>query len=147
MNSDQILIRSCQAGQTPVAVRTSSLAEKLGTEITHVDPSARSIALGFRPDEFFIQAMNVVQGGAIASMLDFALAFAILAELPDGHSVASTSLTVSFVKPVTPGPLIARGCVDHVGKRSAFARATLSRHDGEVVATASSALSVLVPRN
>lgn len=147
MNPDQKLLRTCREERTVVAVRTSRLAEKLGAQVAALDDATRSVTLLFHPDDFFVQAINVVQGGAIASMLDFALAFAVLAELPDGHSAASTSLTVSFVKAVTPGALVAVGTVDHIGRTCAFARGTLARADGVVVATASSPLSVSAPRN
>lgn len=147
MNPDQLLLRTCEADRTVVPVRTSMFAEKLRVAIARVDRETRSVTLSFSPDEFFVQAMNVIQGGAVAGMLDFALAFAVLVELPDGHSAASTSLTVSFVKAAAPGPLVAVSTVDHVGRTSAFARGTLTRPDGTIVATASSPLSVIAPRN
>lgn len=128
-------------------VKTSPLMEKLGAEIEQVDSARRSVILAFSPDAFFMQAMNVVQGGAISMMLDFALAAAVLACVPNGHSTASTSLAVSFIKPALPGRLTAVGTVDHVGKTSAFARGTLARHDGVIVATASSTLHVFAPRS
>lgn len=146
MNPDQVLIRKCQAERIPVAVQTSPLLEKLATEIDRVDGDLRTVTLAFSPDEFFLQAMNVVQGGVVSIMLDFALAASVLAELPDGHSAVSTSLTVSFVKPAMAGRFVAVATVDHVGRNCAFARGTLARSDGVIVATATSCLSVLAPR-
>lgn len=120
--------------------------EKLGAEIEYVDVERRSVTLAYNPDAFFLQAMNVMQGGAVSMMLDYTLAAAVLAALPDGHTTASTSLAVSFIKPALPGRLIAVGVVDHVGRTCAFARGTIAREDGVIVATASSNLSVFEPR-
>jgi uncharacterized protein (TIGR00369 family) len=146
MNPDQALIRAFQSQRIPLPIRTSALAEKLGAELLDVDDKSGVARLGFRPDSFFCQAVNVVQGGAIAAMLDFALAFAVLAHMPDGYSAASASLTVCFIRPVRPERLVATGAVDRVGKNCAFARATLALEDDTLLATATSPLSVIAPK-
>lgn len=144
MNADQELIRAFRTERAPVLIGTSALSEKLGSTLIGVDDASGVVTLSFRPDQFFCQAMGVVQGGAVAAMLDFALAFAALSQVPEGHSVATVSLNVCLVRPVAPERLIAIGTVDRIGRSCVFARATLAREDGEIVATGASPLSIIV---
>jgi acyl-CoA thioesterase len=85
-----------------------------------------------------------VQGGAVSAMLDFAMAAAIMTTLDDHVHFATASLTVSFLAAVKPGPLLADGEVDRIGRRNGFARASLRAESGDtILATASSVLTIL----
>jgi uncharacterized protein (TIGR00369 family) len=126
----------------PLRFDSSPLLAALGTTI--LSAGSGRIVLRFEPEPLFLQGASVVQGGAVSAMLDFAMAAAIMTALADDVHFATASLTVSFLAAVKPGPLLAAGEVDRLGRRNGFARASL-RADGSdaILATASSVLTIL----
>jgi len=146
MNEDQILIRDFQSKRIAHApIVSSALADALGGQISAIDPENNWIELSFEPGDFFFQAEKVIQGGATATMLDFAMAFAALAVIPDGHSVTTVSLSIAYLRAAKAGKLRATAEIERRGRSLIFTRAKLVQ-DGSVVATATSTLSVLLPR-
>lgn len=145
-NPDRVLIRAFHNNPgAPLSCDSSPLLASLGTSIVAAGPGR--ITLRFEPGPIYLQGVNAVQGGAISAMLDFAMAAAIMTTLDDRISFATASLTVSFLASVKPGPLLAEGEVDRLGRRNGFARADLRAEDGDaVLATASSVLTLLAPQ-
>jgi len=54
--------------------------------------------LSFAPDAAFCQVPGVLQGGTVATMLDFAMSFAALAVINDTQRVTTTSLAVTYLR-------------------------------------------------
>ena len=143
MNRDQVLIAGFLSGdRRPAPITSSPLAALLNAQLLEVDAAGR-VVLSFEPPETFVQGARVLQGGTVATMLDFAVAFAVLAALPADRSCATASLTTNFMKPATPGKYIARGSVDRLGSQVAFGSAILQRADNnQTVATATAVMPV-----
>ena len=78
----------------------------------------------------------VVHGGAIATLADEALATVAFTVAEEGQTTVTADLKVDFLRPATPGKLIARATVRHRTKRLAFCAATVERDGGEIVAEA-----------
>lgn len=141
-NPDQHLISQFQAGGgMPIPVASNPLAVALNAQICHAD-AATGVVLEFRPDRIFLQGADVLQGGIVASMLDFAMAFAVLAALPDTASCATANLNVAFLRAAHLGTYRAVGQIERVGRTLAFARSELRAADAAIVATASSTLAI-----
>lgn len=106
--------------------------ERLGP-IQVLDGSDELI-LGLRVEERHTNHRGTVQGGVLSSFADFALGRAIEADADDGHDRATVSLTVDFLKPVTPGDWVeSRTRVERVGSTLSFADCALRVGDREVV--------------
>lgn len=146
-NPDQALIhRFIQGGGRPMAFDANPMARALGTELRAADLQAGRVTLAFAPDPLFIQGTGVIQGGALTAMLDFAMAFATLAQMPVGGSCATVNLNTAFLRPAPQGRYLALGEVERRGRQLAFTHARLLREDGEVlVATATSTLALMAP--
>lgn len=146
-NPDQALIRRFERDRLiPTLIDTSPLALALDGHIVDVDAPAGRIDLRFTPGPSFVQGMGVVQGGAVAAMLDFAMAFAGLAALPDELSCATANLNVSFLRAAPLTVYRATGTLERRSRNLIFARAALQsaeEDDGLIVATASSTLLVV----
>ena len=144
-NPDQALIhRFLAGGGAALPMESNPLARALHCELLRVDAERGSVEVGFEPDPLFIQGTDVLQGGAVSSMLDFAMAFAVLARLPVGASCATVNMSTSFLRPATRGRYRAIGEVERCGKTLAFAKARLMREqDDTVAATASSTLALM----
>lgn len=147
MNEDQLLIRDFQnkrLDRAPIA--SSGFANALGGHISAIDPDNNWIELSYEPGEFFFQAEQVIQGGATATMLDFAMAFAALAVVQDGYSVTTVNLNIAYLRAARAGKLRAIAEIERRGLRLIFTRAKLLQGDDVLVATGTSTLSVVAPR-
>jgi uncharacterized protein (TIGR00369 family) len=142
-NRDQILLhRFRDAPGAPLPIDSSPFALALGGRIARVDVERQSVELLFEPGPQFLQGANVVQGGVVSAMIDFAMAFAGLAMLPAVRSCATTTLTVAFQRPARPGTYVAAGTIERIGQRVIFSRGTLARPDEPPVATGTSTLTI-----
>lgn len=147
MNLDQKLLRQYQtADGLPAAVKPSALAESLGTKLERIDIGGPRIELSFVVGRQFLQAEDVVHGGMVATMLDFAMAYAALLAIPDGLSVATINMNISFLRSARPGDFRAIAEVERCGKTVVFAHARLLDRNNKAVATAVSSLAIVAPR-
>lgn len=147
MNQDQSLIRDFQSKRISHApIESSRLADALRGHISAIDVDNNWIELSYEPDEFFFQAEQVIQGGATATMLDFAMAFAALASVPDGQSVTTINLNIAYLRAAKAGKLRALAEVERRGRSLIFTRAKLVQENDVVVATGTSTLSVIAAR-
>jgi uncharacterized protein (TIGR00369 family) len=143
MNPDLVLVRRFIAAPgVPLAVDSNPLAVALGARLEGFDSGRRELAMAYAPQPLFRQGAGVVQGGAIASMLDFAMAFACFTQLPDGAAVSTLTLGVTLQKAATAARYEAIGRVDKPGRRVMFASAEMKAGDG-LIATSTSTLLVL----
>lgn len=146
-NPDQaVLHRFIETGPIKgLELAANPLAQALGTRIMRVDARAGEVELTFAPPAFFIQGAGVLQGGAVSAMLDFAMAFAVLAALPAGRTCATVNLNVAFVRAAPQGRYTAIGQIERQGRQWAFTRASLFPDNAldKLVASASSTLSIL----
>ena len=79
----------------------------------------------------------VVHGGAIATLADEALATVAFTVAEEGQTTVTADLKIDFLRPATPGRLVARATVRHRTKRLAFTEATVEQaDDGQIVAEA-----------
>jgi uncharacterized protein (TIGR00369 family) len=143
-NPDRMLLRRFLAGDGgPIAFDASPLAAALDGEVVAADAQAGALSLRFCPGAAFLQGASVLQGGALAAMLDFALAGAVMLRLRAQDSASTVSLTVGFLAAAPPGRYLAEAMVERAGRRIAFARATLRHLEADrLVATATAVMAV-----
>ena len=146
VNPDQVAMKrfALDAG-VQVDFAANPFAKALGTRVIAVDLEAGMVRLAFSPDGIFVQGAGVLQGGAISAMLDFAMAFALLAVLPEGQTCSTANANVSFLRPAPRGDYVAVGEITRRGSRLAFARAGVFPADApdRLVATATSTLAII----
>src|SRR5262249_46316449 len=146
-NSDLALIAkflALQPERTPFDA--NPLARALGTDLTEIDLEQGRLRLEFEPRADFMQGAGVIQGGALAAMLDFAMTFVVMARLVaspgNQQTAATTSMNVMYLKPAPRGRYCAIGEIERVGRSIAFARAQLSPvSGGTAVASATATMA------
>ena len=91
---------------------------------------------------------NVVHGGALASLADSAMGFAVFSTLLPGENFTTAELHVNFLKAVTAdsGMLRSIGRVVHRGQQIAVAEAEIVDQQNQLIARASSTNVVLQRR-
>lgn len=145
VNADQALVRRfVQSPALPLMVDSNPLAVQLGGRLDAWDPVGRHLTLRFCPDAGAVQGNGVVQGGMVTAMLDFGLAFGVLALLEPPRMAVTVTLNVQFEQAVLPGELEVHARVDRLGGRLAFATASIRRPGSDnVLARATSTLAVI----
>jgi len=101
------------------------------------------------PDESMHNAIGVIHGGAVATLLDTAVGCALLSTLPQGKGLMSAEIKVNYLRAVHPSGelLTATGTVVKGGSRVAFTEGVVTDARGVVIATASSTLLIFDLQN
>ena len=97
MNSEKLT--ASQLERIQKALATVPFAKLLGIELEDVAPGTATLGFDIRDD--LKQNNGVVHGGAIASLIDTATAFAIISLLPPDEQATTADLTISYLRPLT----------------------------------------------
>jgi uncharacterized protein (TIGR00369 family) len=108
-------------------------AKFLGLELCEIKSGEVSVCLDVRDE--LKQNQGVVHGGAVASLIDTASAFAILTRLEADERVTTTDLTIHYLRPITAGRLIATARIIRSGRRLFVINVDVG-NEGRLVATA-----------
>ena len=127
-------LTAAQKRRIQKAVKSVPYAELLGFELDEVSPGAATLGLKIRKD--LMQNHGVVHGGAIASLIDTATAFAIIPLLTPEEKVTTVDLTISYLRPITKGRVTATARVVRAGRRLFVVSAEVKSEDGKLAATA-----------
>jgi len=112
------------------------VAQLLGWRVLDARPADGWLKLGFDGKAEFCNPAGCVQGGILSSMLDDTMGPAVFV-MTEGRSYTTTvSLTVNFLAPARPGPIISEARVTQLGKTIAFVEGKLTAEDGTLLATA-----------
>ena len=87
----------------------------LGLELGEISRGQASIHLEVRDE--LRQNQGVVHGGAVASLIDTAAAFAVLSQLELDERVTTTDLTIHYLRPISSGRLTATARIVRGGRR------------------------------
>ncbi|WP_024513740.1 PaaI family thioesterase [Bradyrhizobium sp. Tv2a-2] len=124
-------------------IPTPPSAELLGWRLLDASPKDGWIKVGFDGKAEFCNPAGFVQGGILSAMLDDSMGPAAFV-MSDGQFYTTTiSLTVNFLAPAKPGPLVVEARVTQLGRSIAFMEGRLTAEDGTVLATASTTARVL----
>ena len=90
-------------------------ARFLGLQLGEVRRGEVSIHLDIRDE--LKQNQGVVHGGAIASLIDTASAFAVLTQIDPEERVTTTDLTIHYLRPAITGRIVATARIVRGGRR------------------------------
>jgi uncharacterized protein (TIGR00369 family) len=117
---------------------STGMVANIGTRIVEVE-HGKLVLEGNMTEEahgFPTSRGTIVHGGAIATLADEALASVAFTAAEEGETTVTADLKVDFLRPATPGRLIARATVRHRTRRIAFCEATVEQDGGKIVAEA-----------
>lgn len=127
-------ITAAQLRRIRKAIDVVPFAQLLGIELDDLSPGTAT--LGFNVRKQLTQNHGVVHGGAIASLIDTATAFAILTLLAPRERVTTVDLTVSYLRPLSAGRVTAVAKVVRAGRRLFVVSADVFDKDGKLATTA-----------
>jgi uncharacterized protein (TIGR00369 family) len=117
---------------------STGMVANIGTRIVEVE-HGKLVLEGNMTEEahgFPTSRGTIVHGGAIATLADEALASVAFTAAEEGETTVTADLKVDFLRPATPGRLIARATIRHRTRRIAFCEATVEQDGGKIVAEA-----------
>jgi uncharacterized protein (TIGR00369 family) len=132
MNDEKLSANQLERVQKALA--TVPFAKLLGIELEDVAPGIATLGFEIRDD--LKQNHGVVHGGAIASLIDTATAFAIISLLPPDEHATTVDLTISYLRPLRNGRAHATARVVRPGRRLIVVSAELVDDAGKLAATA-----------
>jgi uncharacterized protein (TIGR00369 family) len=115
----------------------------LGWHLIDARPKDGWIRIGFDGKRDFCNPAGFVQGGILSAMLDDTMGPAVFVMTDGKLYTATITMTVNFLAPAKPGPLIGEANVTQLGKTIAFAEGKLMAEDGRVLATATTSLRLI----
>lgn len=132
MNSGKLT--SEQLERILTALQKVPFAKLIGLELEQVEPGAATLTMQVR--EQLKQNHGVVHGGAVASLIDSATAFAVISVLPPEERATTVDLTISYLRPMMEGCLRATARVQRAGRRLIVVSAEVTDDAGKLTATA-----------
>ncbi|HLR06485.1 MAG TPA: PaaI family thioesterase [Pyrinomonadaceae bacterium] len=109
-------------------------AKFLGLELGEMKPGEANLHLEVRDE--LRQNRGVVHGGAVASLIDTASAFAVVTQLEPNERVTTTDLTIHYLRPVTAGRLTATARTVRAGRRLFVLSVEVMDNQQKLIATA-----------
>src|SRR5436309_13375271 len=109
-------------------------AQFLGLELGVIKYDQVSIHLDTRAE--LKQNQGVIHGGAIASLIDTASAFAVVTRLDPDERVTTTDLTIHYLRPIVSGRLSATARIVRGGRRLFVLSIEVINDQQKLVATA-----------
>lgn len=115
-------------------IRKVPYAQMLGIEFVDIKIGEAVMKLKMRDE--LRQPYGVLHGGATASLIDTAMAFAVIASIGEDEKATTVDLTVHYLRPVTEGEIICTAKMVRTGKRILTISAEVVNKQGKLIATA-----------
>ena len=109
-------------------------ARLLGIQFEHAARGAASLSMDARPE--LERFGGIIHGGALASLVDTASAFAVLSTLAAEEQTVTVDLTLHYLRPATEGKLTAHAHVLRAGRRLATVSIEVKSESGALLVTA-----------
>jgi uncharacterized protein (TIGR00369 family) len=109
-------------------------AKLLGMEAELVEPGHAVLTMKIRDD--LKRNGGIAHGGAIAALIDSAMAFAIIRLLSENERTTTVDLTIHYLRPLSEGSARCSARVVRAGKRVITVSAELFNSEGKLAATA-----------
>jgi uncharacterized protein (TIGR00369 family) len=111
----------------------------LGMELLDLKPGEAVLRLKMRDE--LRQPHGLLHGGATASLIDTAMAFAVITRLEAGETASTVDLTVHYLRPVIDETIFCTARVVRAGKRLLTVSADVVSDQDKLIATAISTYS------
>jgi uncharacterized protein (TIGR00369 family) len=108
----------------------------LGWHLLDARPSEGWIRIGFEGKQEFCNPAGFIQGGLLSAMLDDTMGPAVFVMTDGKRYTATITMTVNFLAPARPGPIVGEATVTQLGKTIAFVEGRLMADGGTLLATA-----------
>ena len=123
-----------QRSKAAKAIKDVPYARLLGFELVDLSANTAKVKLAMRDE--LRQPYGVLHGGATASLIDTAMAFAVRTCVADDVETTTIDLTVHYLRPHSEGEVVCTAKVERAGKRILTVSAEAHNEAGKLIATA-----------
>ncbi|KXJ98714.1 MAG: phenylacetic acid degradation-related protein [Acidobacteria bacterium OLB17] len=116
-------------------------AKLMGMRLVEMKLDEAVIELQMRDD--LRQPSGILHGGATATLIDTAMAFAVRTRVEPATATATIDLTVHYLRPHLEGPLTCRAKVVRAGRRIFSVSADVTAESGKLIATGLSTYTIV----
>lgn len=109
-------------------------AQLMGMRLVDIRQNEAVIKIEMRDD--LRQPAGVLHGGVTATLIDTAMAFAVITRLAEGERASTIDLTVHYLRPHTDGTFKCTAKIVRAGKRIFTVSADVVNADDKLIATA-----------
>ena len=132
--ADSGILGEAEVARIREALSRVPFAVLLGIELERAERGSATLRLNIRDE--LRQIHGVMHGGAIASLIDTATAFAIVTLLEDKEKFSTVDLMVNYLRPLREGTATATARVLRAGRRLITVSADVFDDGGNLAATA-----------
>ncbi len=104
----------------------------LGMEVSEIKGGESGVQMPFKQD--LTHPYGIVQGGAIASLADAAVAMALIGLVEPEEKITTIEFKMNFFAPVDKGELKAHAKIIHKGSKTAVGDVDVINEEGKLVA-------------
>ena len=113
----------------------------IGMRLTEMLPGEAVIEIEMRDE--LRQPHGLLHGGVTATLIDTAMAFAVITKLSEDEKASTVDLTVHYLRPHTDGKIVCIAKVVRAGKRILTLSADVYNEQEKLIATAVSTYTKL----
>ena len=128
-----------QKRRAAAALGENLFARWIGMELVDMAPDVAVIRINMRDE--LRQPHGLLHGGVTATLIDTAMAFAVITCLDPGEKASTADLNVHYLRPHLEGVVTCAARVVKAGKRLFTVTADVTNEDGKLIATALSTYS------
>ncbi len=113
------------------------------SEVLDYDVETGTSRMRFVAPELFCSPRGVLQGGFVAAFIDDVIGLPVLVKSGATLVGITLDLNISYLQPVKPGVLIGTARIVKMGRSVAFLEAELADEGGQLLARATSTVSLM----
>ena len=115
-------------------IKTTPYLQHLGIELVEIQAGKAVMKMPMKDE--LRQPYGLLHGGATASLIDTATAFAVIGAIGRDEKATTVDLTVHYLRPVTDETCICTAQVVRAGRRLITVSAEVHNESGKLIATA-----------
>ena len=127
-------ITEAQKRRAAASMQKNPFAKLIGMKLVDLKPGEAAVQIEMRDE--LRQPHGILHGGATASVVDTAMAFAVVTKLAENEKASTVDLTVHYLRPVTAGAIVCTAKVVKAGKRLLTVSAEVVNNEKKLIATA-----------
>jgi acyl-CoA thioesterase len=132
--TDQSSISEAQRQRAAASMERNAFARLIGMKLVDLQPSAATVQIELRDE--LRQPHGILHGGVTATLVDTAMAYAVITCLSETEKASTVDLTVHYLRPHSEGAFACTAKVVRAGRKVLTVSAEVFNEQGKLFATA-----------
>lgn len=132
--TDQPKISEAQKERAAASIERNRFARLIGMKLIDLQPSAATVQIEMRDE--LRQPHGILHGGVTATLIDTAMAYAVITCLTETEKASTVDLTVHYLRPHSEGAFACTAKVVRAGRKVLTVSADVFNEQGKLFATA-----------